>query len=169
MKVSALALLVVTALSTTTPDGVVVAWSTPPQSVAESRRRKMIQQGFVAVLVGATTATTAASSPAVAGLLDDYGSDPSKIQQAPAAATATDVGVKKAESAIEPNLRSNYYYPTNKKRYLPRIKRCSDAIPEVADSIGQADWEAIETFAVKIADDVRDQANPCVRVCVCVV
>merc|ERR1711906_18213 len=41
-------------------------------------------------------------------------------------------GTKKV-SQIEPNLRSNYYYPTNKKRYLPRIKKCNDAIPGVAE------------------------------------
>ena len=113
-------------------------------------RRKVLGQGFLTLVA----TTTAGSAPAVAGLLDDYGSDPSKIQQAPPVA-ATTSATKKAESAIEPNLRSNYYYPTNKKRYLPRIKRCSDAIPEAATFIGNEDWEAAETFAVKIADDVR--------------
>ena len=53
----------------------------------------------------------------------------------------------------EPNLRSNYYYPTNKKRYLPRIKKCNDAIPDAAAMIGDLDWEGAETFAVKIAED----------------
>ena len=59
----------------------------------------------------------------------------------------------KGESNLEPNLRSNYYYPTNKKRYLPRIKKCNDAIPDAAAMIGQGDWEGAEVFATKIADD----------------
>ena len=63
------------------------------------------------------------------------------------------VAKPKSESTIEPNLRSNYYYPTNKKRYLPRIKRCNDAIPLAADAIGNLDWEAISDFNDKIADD----------------
>lgn len=98
---------------------------------------------------------TVASNAAYAGLLDDYGSDPSKINLA-AETKATSPGAggqKKSESNLEPNLRSNYYYPTNKKRYLPRIKKCNDAIPEAAAMIGSGDWEGAETFAVKIADD----------------
>merc|ERR1712129_223708 len=52
-----------------------------------------------------------------------------------------------------PNLRSNYYYPTNKKRYLPRIKKCNDAIPDAAAMIGSGDWEGAEEFALKMGDD----------------
>lgn len=59
----------------------------------------------------------------------------------------------KAESNLEPNLRSNYYYPTNKKRYLPRIKRCNDSIPGAAEAIGTENWEAASEFVTKIADD----------------
>jgi hypothetical protein len=54
------------------------------------------------------------SLPANAGLLDDYGSDPN-VDKEPAKKTkelARDKG--KPESNSEPNLRSNYYYPTNK-------------------------------------------------------
>jgi len=92
---------------------------------------------------------------ASAGLLDEYGSDPKKIDSAaPAKATpAAAPKLQKAESTIEPNLRSNYYYPTNKKRYLPRIKRCNDAIPEAAAMIGDGDWDGATDFAVRIADD----------------
>mmetsp|Transcript_14451 Transcript_14451/g.34967 ORF Transcript_14451/g.34967 Transcript_14451/m.34967 type:complete len:276 (+) Transcript_14451:81-908(+) len=92
---------------------------------------------------------------ASAGLLDEYGADPSKIQDAAKATeSATPSGSKvKVESNLEPNLRSNYYYPTNKKRYLPRIKKCNDAIPDAATMIGQGDWEGAEIFAIKIADD----------------
>ena len=51
------------------------------------------------------------------------------------------------------DLRSNYYYPTNKKRYLPRIKKCNDAIPGAAEAIGNENWEAAEEFVSKVADD----------------
>ena len=71
------------------------------------------------------------------------------LQAIPSASAAK----AKAESNLEPNLRSNYYYPTNKKRYLPRIKRCNDAIPDAATMIGEADWEGASEFATKTADD----------------
>jgi len=94
-------------------------------------------------------------SAANAGLLDDYGSDPSKIREEPKLkkAVGTINPPPKSASTIEPNLRSNYYYPTNKKRYLPRIKKCNDAIPDVANLIGSENWEAVEQFASDIADD----------------
>lgn len=38
-------------------------------------------------------------------------------------------------------------------RYLPRIKKCSDAIPLVALSIGNEDWDAVRDFANVVADD----------------
>jgi len=38
-------------------------------------------------------------------------------------------------------------------RYLPRIKKCSDAIPLVAISIGNEDWDAVRDFATVVADD----------------
>jgi len=85
--------------------------------------------------------------------LDEYGADPLDNKQ-PAkkeVVQARDKG--KAESNLEPNLRSNYYYPTNKVRYLPRIKKCSDAIPGVAEAIGNEDWDAVRNFATVVADD----------------
>ncbi len=38
-------------------------------------------------------------------------------------------------------------------RYLPRIKKCSDAIPGVALAIGNEDWAAVRDFATVVADD----------------
>ena len=64
-----------------------------------------------------------------AGLLDDYGTDPTQDKQPEKKKPELAKTKSKVESAVEPNLRSNYYYPTNKVRYLPRIKKCSDAIP----------------------------------------
>lgn len=38
-------------------------------------------------------------------------------------------------------------------RYLPRIKKCSDAIPGAASAIGVEDWDAVRDFATVVADD----------------
>lgn len=93
-------------------------------------------------------------SPAMAGLLDEFGADPTKIDDAPKKVAREAVKVTaKVESTLEPNLRSNYYYPTNKKRYLPRIKKCNDAIPDAADMIGNGDWDSAADFANKVAED----------------
>ncbi|KAL3905306.1 MAG: hypothetical protein SGARI_004526 [Bacillariaceae sp.] len=93
------------------------------------------------------------SQPANAGLLDEYGADPSKIAAPQKKEREALTVSKKNESDMEPNLRSNYYYPTNKKRYLPRIKKCNDAIPDAANVIGSQDWDAAADFANKVAED----------------
>lgn len=112
------------------------------------------RRAVLSSLFHTSSATIIISSPqsAFAGLLDEYGADDAtastkkeKVQQ------ARDKG--KAESNLEPNLRSNYYYPTNKVRYLPRIKKCSDAIPGVATAIGNEEWDAVRNFATVVADD----------------
>ena len=95
----------------------------------------------------------AAGSPASASLLDEYGADPKQIKEKPKEVAAAPKKGAKEESSYEPNLRANYYYPTNKKRYLPRIKKCSDAIPDAAQLIGSEDWEGATEFALKVADD----------------
>ena len=91
------------------------------------------------------------ASTAQASLLDDYGADPNENKQPKKVEQAVNKG--KQESNMEPNLRSNYYYPTNKVRYLPRIKKCSDSIPLVASAIGNEDWDAVRDFATVVADD----------------
>lgn len=91
------------------------------------------------------------ASAAQASLLDDYGADPNENKQPKKVEQAVNKG--KQESNMEPNLRSNYYYPTNKVRYLPRIKKCSDSIPLVASAIGNEDWDAVRDFATVVADD----------------
>ena len=127
------------------------------QQDGEVSRRSMIKNVGAAFAAISIQSFTAASSRA--GLLDEYGSDPKQIKdpsieaEAKRKKEAAIVASKKAEVDYEPNLRSNYYYPTNKKRYLPRIKKCNDAIPDAAAMIGNEDWEGAEQFAVKIADD----------------
>ena len=116
----------------------------------ESSRRSFVSNGAMSIIAG-----FGLSQPAFAGgLLDEFGSDPSKINQAPKKEERVAVVAQgKAESNFEPNLRSNYYYPTNKKRYLPRIKKCNDAIPDAASMIGSEDWEAASNFANNVAED----------------
>jgi hypothetical protein len=124
---------------------------------AVGSRRTFVNNG-AALLFGVAWEQELVGSPqrARAGsLLDEFGTDPTKIDSS-AAKKQTRDAVKvasKTQSDLEPNLRSNYYYPTNKKRYLPRIKRCSDAIPAAADMIGNGDWEAVSEFANKVAED----------------
>jgi hypothetical protein len=102
-----------------------------------------------------TASTLALLIPQIASasLLDDFGTDPSKIQEVEKKENKPAVAQPKADSTLEPNLRSNYYYPTNKKRYLPRIKKCNDAIPFIADAIGDEDWDIVNDFVTKVADD----------------
>jgi len=114
-------------------------------------RRSFFSDGAIAatLVVGFGLQT----KPAVAGgLLDEFGSDPTKIAPKKVVREAV-VSQPKGESNFEPNLRSNYYYPTNKKRYLPRIKKCNDAIPIAATMIGEGDWENAADFANKVAED----------------
>jgi len=125
-----------------------------PESASLLHSRRASLRTMTSGLVSALLLSNAAS-PAFAGsLLDDFGADPTKIKD-PATSAASSIAkpAGKTESVIEPNLRSNYYYPTNKKRYLPRIKKCNDAIPMAADSIGREDWEAVDEFVNKVADD----------------
>lgn len=44
-------------------------------------------------------------------------------------------------------------YSSISVRYLPRIKKCSDAIPSVALAIGDEDWDSVRDFANVVADD----------------
>lgn len=114
-------------------------------------RRLVLSKGanLASVLFGSSIA----ASPAWAGLLDDYGTDPTSTKQPVKKELVQAVNKGKIESNSEPNLRSNYYYPTNKVRYLPRIKKCSDEIPKAAQSIGEENWDAVRNFAVVVADD----------------
>lgn len=122
--------------------------SLAPQQSPVSSRRSWAQS------IVAGSAFVASSTPACASLLDEFGSDPSKIAQTSSKEDDLKATLSgKSNSAIGPNLRSNYYYPTNKARYLPRIKKCNDAIPLAAESIGREDWDAARDFAEKVAED----------------
>lgn len=163
MKLSTMSAAVASLLIGSAVGLVPVPTTSSPLSTSTSTLQtpQQSRRGWLQNMVGATaTATIIALAPEVANagsLLDDFGADPSKISQRASTATATAIPLStsknKSASVIEPNLRSNYYYPTNKKRYLPRIKKCNDAIPGVAQSIGSADWESVTLFAEKVADD----------------
>jgi hypothetical protein len=129
----------------------------PPQRSPNSRRALFRNAAAAAVLTAGGPLLIGGIAPASASLLDEYGTDPTKIQQPSSSSSSKQGGpaviTSKPESVYEPNLRSNYYYPTNKKRYLPRIKKCNDALSSVANSIGAEDWVAVQTFAETTADD----------------
>lgn len=71
------------------------------------------RRAVLSSLFSVTSAALGASFPAHAGLLDDYGADPN-VSKEPAKPKEQARNKGKAESNMEPNLRSNYYYPTNK-------------------------------------------------------
>jgi len=125
-----------------------VVSSTQLNAVRNNNRRD-----FLTGITASSLSFLVATNPAQASLLDDYGADPSKISEAKKIEISAAKAQAKSESIIEPNLRSNYYYPTNKKRYLPRIKKCNDAIPDAAEAIGTLNWEVVEEFNSKVADD----------------
>jgi len=61
--------------------------------------------------------------------------------------------VKEAE--IEADLRANYYFPTARKRYLPRVKACADEIDGVKALIEKQDWAAVDAFVAGPAEGAR--------------
>lgn len=87
-----------------------------------------------------------------AGLLDDFGSDPGKINVVKKEEPIVPKGTAKKSSEIEPTLKGTYYYPTAKKRYLPRITKVTSSIAEVPQFIANGQWEEVEAFG-KIADN----------------
>ena len=101
--------------------------------------------------MGATTTTVVAPQLVHASLLDDYGSNPSKIEPAPvvvasAATTTTTPSSSTSRVEIDPSLRASYYYPTAKKRYLPRIQKVTAEISACSNALAVQDWETAESF-----------------------
>jgi len=123
------------------------AWSgsSSGSSRAPSRRAFFAGVGYIA------TTAAAAILPCEASLLDEYGTSATKIEQKPTVSKAAQLKPKNG-AGVDPNLRSNYYYPTAKKRYLPRIKKASDNIPIAASMVGVEDWEEVGDF-VKLSED----------------
>ncbi|KAJ8904664.1 hypothetical protein NDN08_001182 [Rhodosorus marinus] len=62
-------------------------------------------------------------------------------------------GSADVESEIDANLRANYYFPTARKRYLPRVKECADKIEDARDALDKKDWTKLQEFAEGPADN----------------
>lgn len=56
----------------------------------------------------------------------------------------------------EANLRANYYFPTARKRYLPRVRRALELLPGVGAAAASGDWARVSTAAAK--DGPLDEA-----------
>lgn len=55
-------------------------------------------------------------------------------------------------TSLSPHFTPAYYYPTAKKRYLPRIQKVTEQITAMPDAIAAENWEAIAEFG-KTADN----------------
>ena len=75
-----------------------------------SQQRRVVLSSLLTV----TSATVAGISPAYAGLLDDYGTDPNVDKQAEKKRVEQAKNKGKDAYNEEPNLQSNYYCPNNK-------------------------------------------------------
>ncbi|KAA8493188.1 hypothetical protein FVE85_8633 [Porphyridium purpureum] len=60
---------------------------------------------------------------------------------------------KSRESQIGSNLRGNYYFNTNKLRYLPRIKLANDEMPALERALANQDWAEASRLVNGSIDD----------------
>jgi len=88
-------------------------------------------------------------------LLEDFGTDFSnfEVKKAEVEKPITKVTGNKGANGIDPTLKGSYYYPTAKKRYVPRIMKVSNSLASIPDMIDSSDWDAVSLFANKVADD----------------
>lgn len=54
---------------------------------------------------------------------------------------------------IESNLRGQYYFPTARKRYLPRVKLAWDSIPDAEDAARTSRWSVVTDMSAGILGD----------------
>jgi len=109
-------------------------------ATANSSRRH-----FLWSVVVTTNIWSLSSHPnvAVGSLLDDFGgNDPSKIVQ-PKRQVQEYVIAQKGENAIDPTLRASYYFPTARKRYLPRIQKVSDQLKQIPSDFRMDDLQSL--------------------------
>lgn len=124
-----------------------MAWRTNSANDVTLSRRSLL------ATVLTTGALVAGSSTANAGLLDEYGADPAKITVKEVSSTTTIRKNKDGETGIDPTLRANYYYPTAKKRYLPRIQKVSSEISSIPEFLQSEKWDMVSEFADKTAEN----------------
>ena len=134
---------------------------------ARSARRHFLQLGALAVVSAGAYVEPASAKRAnapVKQLLDDDG-NPETPEERKArfkearkksdeARKAADEKAKQFEAEngvanveMGSNLRGDYYFPTARKRYLPRVKRAYDELVKVEDAPDEGDWGKLEAFA----------------------
>lgn len=115
-----------------------------------SRRNFLLQS----TLPFAAALTMGGKAAFASSLLEDFGgTDFKNFEVKKTEVEVTPKSAVKGESSIDPTLKGSYYYPTAKKRYVPRIMKVSENISAVPGMIDSSDWEGVSTFANKIADD----------------
>ena len=133
---------------------------------AESSRRHFLQIGAAAALGGMVNVAPASAKKARGGgppqLLDDDGNPETPEERKArykAARAATDEARKAAEEKAKAyeaengvattemgsNLRGDYYYPTARKRYLPRVRKAYEELVKVQAK--PDDWDTLGKFA----------------------
>ncbi|CAM9443298.1 unnamed protein product [Discosporangium mesarthrocarpum] len=61
----------------------------------------------------------------------------------------------KESAEIDADLRANYYFPTARKRYLPRVKAVADEIGAIDGLISSGQWEEVSQFIEGTAEAAR--------------
>jgi|NOAtaT_6_FD_contig_91_815882_length_1175_multi_3_in_0_out_0_1 hypothetical protein len=126
-------------------------------------RRKLFFQATVPTAGTSIVATlllgmepTCAST--TTSLLDEFYYGTTTNDASATSTSTTFASSKKGEEGIDPTLRANYYYPTAKKRYLPRIQLVSNEISSITKSmldgdVGVINWDAASKFADTTAEN----------------
>lgn len=60
---------------------------------------------------------------------------------------------KSNETEIESNLRGQYYFPTARKRYLPRVKLAWESIPDAESAARVSEWRIVTDFSSGVLSD----------------
>lgn len=60
---------------------------------------------------------------------------------------------KKDEKEIESSLRGQYYFPTARKRYLPRVKLAYETIPAAETAARENDWRRVSELSSGVLSD----------------
>lgn len=83
-----------------------------------------------------------------------------KQRELQAAAERKKAGVEEAsepEMEIESNLRGQYYFPTARKRYLPRVKVAWDTLPDAEQAVRSNQWSEVAELEKQ---ELRDALLP---------
>lgn len=130
------------------------------------KRRDFVQLGAFAVLIGAVNVAPASAKRARAPpALQDPDGNPETLEERKArvkaerqaadeARKAADAKAKEyeaengvAQTEMGSNLRGDYYYPTARKRYLPRVRKAYEELVKVEDAPNSGEWDKLELYA----------------------